>query len=478
MSMNKKVLAVAIVGSLFATAANAQVVIGTGGVPVAVASELVATSGAPVTLTNAANALDIRAPLNYAMSNGEVRYARIECSPNVRFAANSTVTYTDNAAGTVALGAINGLGTNAIYFSVTATAAGVGDNAGDRFNILGDRVITDNNGGFCTYALYDQPSQAAGSVSNTTGRIATSSGNYLITQSGYTFTTTPNTTGQAVANVEATPVVFSSFLTANNPTTVATRARLSAVVFAARASTQITTTGADVTLADMFGANTAIVVNGDFSYARNNNGTYTGAALTRVYLSNSADCSTKDTNATAVSADQASFTIGSTAVNGWLCVEPNASFSIAEGSYTASLVPQSNVGYAVQATTGQAAGSITRNGTELQAPMINQPSGYVSRIALTNTGSQDRSYNIRVLNYAGSTATVVGAAQTGSVPANGGTVVELGNLISGYGVGQATRAVIVVTVAGPNNQIQGQYQIANPSTGAISSYVMARPGTN
>ena len=40
------------------------------------------------------------------------------------------------------------------------------------------------------------------------------------------------------------------------------------------------------------------------------------------------------------------------------------------------------------------------------------------------------------------------------------------------------RATLVVTVAGPTNQIQGLYQIVNPANGALSNHVMVRPGTN
>jgi hypothetical protein len=35
-----------------------------------------------------------------------------------------------------------------------------------------------------------------------------------------------------------------------------------------------------------------------------------------------------------------------------------------------------------------------------------------------------------------------------------------------------------VTVAAPNSQIQGLYQIVNQTTGSISNHVMVRPGTN
>ena len=40
------------------------------------------------------------------------------------------------------------------------------------------------------------------------------------------------------------------------------------------------------------------------------------------------------------------------------------------------------------------------------------------------------------------------------------------------------RATIKLTVAAPNAQIQGLYQIVNPDSGSISNHVLVRPGTN
>ena len=94
MTLNKKILAAAVVGGLFATAAQAQVNLSAtnGAVPVTFASEIVIPTAAPGTrtLTNAANALDLQSNLRYNFSDGEVRYARIECPSNIRFSTGST----------------------------------------------------------------------------------------------------------------------------------------------------------------------------------------------------------------------------------------------------------------------------------------------------------------------------------------------------------------------------------------------------
>ncbi len=476
MTLNKKVLAAAIVGGLFATSANAAVDISvTPAAPVALASELVFNPTTGTEVTNAGGALDLLTSLNYAFSAGEVRYARIECSSNVRFASGSAVTYADGggAAGTVALGAINGVGTNAISFSVTSNAAGVGDNVGDKFTVNGNRNLTSGAASTCTYGLYDQPSQAA--AGGTTGRIATASGAYTTQQSGYVFT---SDFGAAVtANVEANPA-FTQFVAVAGQSTTTT-ARLSRLVFDARTGTQLDFDGADVNLADLFAPETNIRVVGDFTAARNDAGTYTGAALARVQLRENADCSGGATNASTLTENAATFLVGSTPnTNQYLCLTAEGTPAIPASGYEATLVAveATPASYNVADTGPLPAGSVLRNGTELQAPLVQLPgAGWLSRMVLTNTGAADRPYTVSVQRESGAAGTT--GNLTGVVPANGTVVVDLNTILTGFTAG-APRATLNVNVAGPSNQIQGLYQIVNADSSTISNHVMVRPGTN
>lgn len=477
MSLNKNALSIAIAGALVFAASSAHAAVTLGvtptNTPVTVATEAFGTADASgTTFTNAGNALDIITPVNYAFSNGEVRYARIECPSNVKFNAGSAVSYTDGggAAGTVALGAINGLGTNVIFFSVTATAAGVGDNAGDKFTINGDRTITLGSAASCSYSLYDQPSQAQ--AGGNTGRITTTSGAYINFASGYTFST--NSQQTLTADVEASTGAFTRF-TAAGPVN-ATLGRLTAMRFDNAPGTQIDEDGLDIDLTDIFGATTAINVSGDFSFV-------TGVA--NAYLANDTLCtagSVAGGASDALTATSASFTVGSTAhlsgADVYLCVVPNSSAPIPAGSYTATLnaVVANPAEYSAISTGPLAAGSIVRNGTQLQAPLVQLPSGWLSRMVLTNTGSAARPYTITVQGESGNTITTNGANLTGTVPANGTIVVDLNTVLTGFT--GAPRATLNVNVAGPNSQIQGLYQIVNPASGSISNHVMVRPGTN
>lgn len=470
MTLHKKILAVAIVSGLFATSANAAVTLGSTptNAPVTVATEAFGTNDAAGTVfTNAGNALDIITPLRYAFSNGEVRYARVECGSNVKIDDGSTVAYTDGGgtAGTVNLGAINGLGTNVIFFSVTASAAGVGDNAGDIFTVNGTRTISAGAAASCAYSLYDQPSQAQ--AGGSTGRIATTSGAYIKFASGYAFTT--NSQQTLTADVEANTGAFTKF-TAAGPVS-ATLGRLTNLRFDIADGIQIDEDGLDITLAAIFGAATSISFAGDFGYT---------AAAADINLATDDACSAGLVPMSSKTASSATLTNGATArasgADMRLCVTPNTTTAIPEGSYTATLnaVVSDATEYSVSSTGPLAAGSIIRNGTSLQAPLVQVPGGYLSRMVLTNTGALARPYTISVMGESGN---VIGTANlTGTVPANGTKVVNLNDVLTSF-TGN-TRATLNVTVAAPNSQIQGLYQIVNPAYGSISNHVMVRPGTN
>lgn len=468
MTLNKKILAAAIVGGLFATAAQAQVNISatTPAAPT-FASELVIPSAAPgtLTLTNT-GALDLITPLNYSFSSGEVRYARIECPSNIRFAAGSAVA----ASSAAALGAINGLGTNVITFSITATNAST--TATSTVTVNGNRDITATTGGSCTYGLYDQPSQAQ--AGGTAGRIATVTGNYINFNNSYTLTATPI---NAVSNVEASPS-FSRFVSAA-PTNSADRAALATVAFALRTTpaTPLKADGTAIALADLLGATSNHVVTGDFSAAANANGTFTGAAaLARVYFSATADCSAVTTPATAITATSATFQTGALPVAATLCYAPLNTNLIPVSTYSQSFnaVSAAAATYAPSGRGPVALGEITRNGTSLQAQFAQVPAGWISRIVLTNTGSVARPYTITAQTEAGVTSTL-GSAATGSIPANGTLVLNTADIATFTG---QPRGTLNVTVAGPNSQIQGLYQIVNGQTGSIANTALVRPGTN
>lgn len=468
--LNKKVLVAAVVGALFAGNAAAADLSASPVVPSYFAKEIVATPASPVTLTTSAAGATLTWKINYNFSNNEVRYARIECSNNIKFGAGSSVAISTPAHGSI--GAINGLGTNVVTFSLTSVNADLV--AADVLTFSGNHAITGTDQDVtCSVGLYDLPSQAqaggsAGLIQNTSF-----SGAYLKFVPSYELVATAT---EHTADVEATPAAFRQFVVDTNTTltTASLGGAVGTIAYQLKdpdgvggQTAPFKINGTPITLADLFGATTKIEVKGDYSLAANADGSYTGAALANVKLNGA--------NATSLSATTASYTVGATgftAANHALTVA--GTNTIQEATYKASLIAvAASAAYAPTNITGVTFGSIVRNGTELQAPLAQIPGGWKSRLVLTNTGSVARPYTIKLLNVTGETAVTPGTL-TGTVPANGTKVIDdLTTVFTGN-----NRATIVVNVAGPTKQIQGLYQIVNPDKGSISNHVMVRPGSN
>ena len=433
MSFNKKLLASAIAGLLFSANAGA-VVLGTDPARI-YAEELVA----PVDLS--ADAADTASfAIGYNFSDGEVRYGRFECTDNMTM-DNVTVS---TASADVTLGAINGEGTSALFFSMTAGAA-PGVTADDVINVDGDNTLEDDGAVSCAFSIYDQPSQAQ--AGGATGRIYTTGFQPFIQRApSFVFVGTP---AQAVADVEAADGAYFHFVGGNDV--------IGALQFSLAPVVPMDADGTPITLADIFNAATSVVVDGDFSAA--------GDAIWVGYGS-----------ADDLDDDAATFDVGSTANTGNIRYVENGTDAIPEGEFTATLDVVTNPGYAAADVTVDV-GAIVRNGTQLQAPLAQVPgAGWLSRMVLTNTGNVARPYEISVMGEDGN---VIGTANTtGTVPANGTVVVDLTQVMTSFTAGMQRRGTLNVTVAAPNNQIQGLYQIVNANAGSLSNHVMVRPGTN
>src|SRR5690606_6733882 len=119
--------------------------------------EIIATPAAPVTLGTTASAdTELNWTIGYSFSVDEVRHARVECSDNLRFDAATAVS--SGNAGSASIGAINGLGTNVLTFSLTSNNPGNLIAAADVLTVSGDHDITGTDRNVtCSVALYDQP---------------------------------------------------------------------------------------------------------------------------------------------------------------------------------------------------------------------------------------------------------------------------------------------------------------------------------
>lgn len=471
--LNKKVLVAAIVGGLFAGSAGA--VDFTAGTPAAQAAtvanfakEIKTTSAVNTAATLTGTGVQVKWKSGYAYSPGEVRYVRVEAAPHVVFESASTVSSTGGTGG-LAAGAINGVGTNVITFSVTADAA-AGATSDIVFTLDAAVKVLSIADSDIKVSLYDTPSQAQ--AGGSTGLITGGSvaGKYFTFGNSLKWETDART---AVADVEANPsyTLFTSTTANNNPAATGADLNAGLGVVATGALKKDSSPIAVTDLLDTALGKSSVVINGDFSFVANQGGTFSGAALGRVVAFGAA--------AKALAANSATFDLGAGAASVF-SVEKLATTawnpSIAASSYTATLNPVINSANAAEynlPTLGEVAvGKIERNGTELQAPLAQIPNNWLSRLVLTNTSGVERPYSITVLTE--ENVNVSKGTLNGVIPANGTKVIDdLREVFTGN-----NRATLVVNVAGPDNSIQGLYQIVNPEKGSISNHALIRPSSN
>ena len=435
--MNKKILAGAVLAGLAFTANVSAVELGAD--PLVFASEI--EDG-----TELVTAIDdVEFAIGYNFSNGEVRYGRYECSANLTM---DNVTLTEGG-GNVALGAINGEGTNALFFSMTGN--GVASET-DTITVAGDNTLEDGGNVDCTFSIYDQPSQAQ--AGGTTGRIYTTGSDTVIERSsGFVFTHDATASRVAVADVEAAGGAYFDFVGGDSTFGNLTFEAVTGV---------LNTVGTQVALTDIFDTDSTVELQGDLSAAFD--------PACPIWSMADGWCPIDvDGNVETFAAFDVD---GSGGFSYWYTMED----PILESEYTATLNAVANLGYDVSDVGPIFVGEITRNGTQLQAPLVQTPNAWVSRIVLTNSGTTARPYEMSIMGESGNIIGIDSTLLVGTVPANGTKVIELDDVLLSFS-GQS-RATINVTVAAPNDQIQGLYQIVNPDSGSISNHVMVRPGTN
>lgn len=442
--LNKKILAAAVAGSLFAGSALAA--------PLEVTQQYYAdeieipTGGLEPT---ASPALTWESGYNY--SAGEIKYVRIELA-GATFTGSPTPTVEN---GTV--GAINGIGTNVITFSVTSGTTPIDSESAFALATADNINIATKGSVSATVSLYDQASQAQ--AGGETGRLAIGSYDptvFLSFVRSYAFSNEANT---VTADVSADPR-FSSFTGGSDSALLNDDLGIELVDPDGTDGPQSATLAADgtaITLAELFSEDSTIVVEGNFSAAES-------VTLGGVELELTEDTATW-TDVPAV---------------GDLVYNATGDDAIEAATFSATFNPVANEGYTAAPLTADVVGVIRRNGLELQAPLAQVPPAWTSRLVLTNTGSASPAYSITVLGENGQTITT--ANTTGTV--NPGTnVIDLKTVMTNFSDLQRRRGTIVVTVeatdsATTGGTIQGLYQIVNTGTGSISNHVLVRPGTN
>ncbi|MCA3225464.1 MAG: hypothetical protein ING52_08145 [Burkholderiales bacterium] len=452
---------VAVVLGALSAVANAQVDLDASApVSVKYASEAnISTSG--TTLIDGANVQRAAVTLGASLGTNVTGYVRVDLAGG-NFACNPTFAINASAGAADTVLSSGGNGTNFAIFAVTPSAGAslIGTNSGTidtaAAATCGVRV-TDKSGVTMTYRLFETLTNAANPTSTNT----------LKTRSGVSYVAfTPglavaSTAASATADVGATNGAYTNF----TPTGVKSLSNIAIT----ESGALLPATGLAATDGDI-AASGVVTVTGDFQGVRNTNDTYTGAALDRVYLSAGVDCSTTSAAATALSATSATFaSFAGTALaapSRQLCFTPQGTQQIQASTYTGLLDLTAQTGFTVT-DPALNIGSISRNGITAVAPLVQIPTGFLSRLVLVNRGSASRDYTVTAISESGVTLTLSGAAAGGTLAANQTRVIDLPTLISG-----GIRGSLVVTVNAPLSQVDLLYQVVSPNN-AVSNMLLS-----
>jgi hypothetical protein len=443
-------------------------------VPVKFASEL-NISGAGTPLANAASALNVQVQAGVTVAAATTRYVRFDLSSGV-FTANPTLSIvTSGGTGAATLNGTltsGGTGSGFAVFSITTANGGT----------IGDNVAATN-----VFTLGVQTGVTATSQADITARYrifsipafadAPTESNFLFGRSGTLITFAPALKFESdagttlVADYAATGGPFTGFTTGapwNLGALTVTDSQ------AAKAD------GSPATVTDILQDKTVVTVNGDFSFIKKTTGATPAVDKQFVEFAGIA--------ATSLSATKAVFG-ATTGTDGWngttstgakqlrvITGGLDGTIAIPVGDYTVDYAFTPVSGYTVANITAAKGGKISRNGTTLVAPLVNQPAGWYSRLVLTNSGNTDLAYRVAAVAEDGTTVALSGAAAGGTVKKNSTIVVDLDTLATITGTGAKPRTGLVVTVDGAGTAVTGQYQIANGTTGMISNYTLVQKG--
>ena len=471
---NKQALAFAVVGALASGNALAGAQINTANT--VYAKEI----AMPATLT-----VNVNWNLGYNFNDSELRYACVKltgATPVAGTVQPDIYDETSAPATDMTVGAVNVNG-NVAFFTLTSDILG-GQATHDYtvdLSALQFQVPNQTTTVTATVGLYDNPAAAGVCDPNSPQLIAgTGDTKQLISfKPSFAFEIDPN---KATASVENMPTSFAGFkFPVAGVSSSADEARLAYAELVQINVGNLKADGNPISLSDIFPTTATLTVEGDF-------GDWLDAAEFDGVAAAGAN----------LTATAAKWTVNPRALDGdfWVYADPTSDEEIAPGIYTAKLAVTPNLGYNLGAGDNKPvvlipsvdeslnitdntvednsaiAGQIVQDGVRLQAPLVQVPGGWLSRLVITNTGNKDRTFFLTVQGEDGTTITT--GNLTGYVVKAKKTYVieDMNSVLQGFNAGAKTRATVVATVAGPEKEIKGLYQIVNTTNLSLSNYVM------
>lgn len=449
---------VAAVALAFAGLASAAPVDMDAAAPVAVKYASEQTVAGTVTLVDGANT-DLTATVLTGASFGvqTQAYVRIDLTGGT-FNAAPSIDVDDSSGVNNGSGSLSQGGTAASTYAVfqISPASTVGTeyiNAAGSVSIDTNNIdVTAQTGVTLRYRLYETLTAAVNQTANTALKDKTV--DYISFTPAVTVTTAQydGVVTSAVADVSANTGAYTKF------TGGGTELPLAKVTVTESGAVALHS-GTFVAPGDIVANTNALSVTGDFTAARNDDGTYTGAALARVTLDASATCANAVAAANTLSGTAATFTgitAAQLAASRYLCLAAEGTPAIPAATYagTLDLVPQA--GFTL-ADASMNIGPVTRNGTTLKVPFATGKVGQGAWVQLTNTSANDASFTTTCYNTTGASA----AGISGTVLAGMSKQIFAGALCS-FGSSSA-----VMTFAVPAGSVVGSFVRQNSTSGDI-----------
>ncbi len=450
------------------------------------ASELkVASTSASMSLGN------LTVPLGAGMTGNTQYYLRVEFS-NGKFASSAasgpTTTGTNpttptGSKGFASVAALVGGGSGDNYVVYSLASGASGNIAADPIVVYVPSVYTSDmvNPIVVTTKLYSAGEAAA---AGTAASLKSYSGTWA------KFATGINVAATALPAASATATVISGY---KKWVSGATYGGIGTLLINP-VSGVLNAAGTQVGLSDLLGSTAgSLVLTGDFTA-----GSATGVTLspgndctgtlaqTAAFTASSATIGVQTIATITLPTSLASAPYGATSSSSpaFICFTPTGTTAIPKvTAITAKLTLVPATAASTTAVTDfTTVGAISRDGTTLQAPFFQAPSGWIPRIVLTNTGTSAASYTGVVTagpsNVTGGTANAVAtnASLTGTIPAGGQVIIEntsTSTVLPTFT--QSQRGFVVFDIGGQNAYVNGIYQLVNATTGTITNTNMVRP---
>jgi hypothetical protein len=419
-----------------------------------------------------ANTTKVTTKLGFGVSITQLRYIRMDLT-NVKLAAAAAsadvVDVTNGAAlpgANVSVVSGGAVGDTFVIYQITA-AAGMPATDVMAITLPALKTTAGNVSPSVTYALYETAVQAANAAPGTS----------LSTNSGalFTFSSSIKTT---IAPYDTVATIATSYKKFNpaagpNPTTTATVAEIGKGTLAADATVFNGQTGAAVAFTDVYAA-TGSTVKFEGQFAPVGAGSVDVRAPT---------CAGAAIGATVVAADKLSATWTPAAgqleaAGGWsLCYTTDGVAVQPVQTITQAITPTAASAAVTPVTPAKSTmGTISHDGTTLQAPFVTINPNFVSRYVLTSTYTADATWEATVINEGAATC-AAGGVKSGVLKAGTQLAIDATSICPSLSSGY--RMSVIFNIAAPRNTIQGSFQVSDKNAASSpASYVLVAPGTN